>query len=630
MNVAKSRLNMPRLRFAPVCPGALERPLAKPTVLKPEEASARLYADRLILEKLTEMEAAVKLGELADKLSDTGIGLAAVRSLMSSNPDVFAYHERRWIPATRLFAEGRPISEVMRAILDSFGAPLALSTLTEEVARVRHSTVEAEEATVRRLSERDPMFALLDDETVALIKWGFVATDEPLARALAVNGITDEQFAAIESTLKDVDFSSENWAATALKHAPIKLQEILAYAYSRLNSDDPRSVLRYDAGKLFQALFSVPGYVYNSDGTFMSDADAKGLLSTAIKFAAKLTPTIDVDDAAPIELKPEDIAKLVNKVKGSEASVTATKMLEEFFEITPGTKTFPDDLANVMDALRADSSVAWVGGDRFQKAGQHPDYINEVPEPFQFVASGVVDAEGEEVDVELTDEGLNTSLRKLLQHPLALDVLDEDPQPALKTQPESIRLVLKSIHRELGTFPLAQFPTNWIDENPKIQEAIFIDGSGRELQVWINQEARLMYGLIDWWLDQTVESGAVFTLTKTPQPNVFEFAYLDQPDPVVYISTQRMEELRTLGAEYEGKSTLDLLIQIMSHWPKGADYLTVLAEINVARRTSRRLVASLLSSYQCFYQRSGSPVWHFDSKKVEQGFDKSKKKFIKK
>jgi len=227
-------------------------------------------------------------------------------------------------------------------------------------------------------------------------------------------------------------------------------------------------------------------------------------------------------------------------------------------------------------------------------------------------------------------EGLNSSLRKLLQHPLALDVEDEDIQPALKNQPDSIRLVMKSIHRELGTFPLAQLPTGWISDEPKVQETIFVDGSGKELQVWVNNETRLMYGLIDWWLDQPIESGAVFTLTRTPELNVFDFAYLDQPDPVVYISTQRMEELRTLGAEAEGKSTLDLLIEVMSHWPKGADYLTVLAEINVARRTSRRLVASLLSSYQCFYQRSGSPVWHFDSKKVEQGFDKSKKKFIKK
>lgn len=604
--------------------------MAKPTVLKPEEATARLYADRLILEKLTEMEAAVKLGELADKLSDSGIGLAAVRSLMSSNADVFAYHERRWIPASRLTAEGRPVSEIIRAVLDSFGAPVSLDTLIEEVSRIRHTSVEVEDAVVRRLVARDGSFALLGDNSVALVKWGFIAHDEVLSRALAINGITPEEFAAISDKLKDVDFNSPDWASAALKHSPINLKEILAYAYSKLNNDDPRSVLHYHAGDLFKALFAVPGYVYNSDGTFLNEAEAKGLISTALKLALKLTPSIDVDDAAPIELKPEDIAKLINKVKTSETSVTATKMLEEFFEITPGTKTFPDDMVNVMNALKGDSSVAWVGGDRFQKAGQHPDYISEVPEPFQFVASGVVDAEGEEVDIELTDEGLNTSLRKLLQHPLALDVLDEDPQPALKTQPESIRLVLKSIHRELGTFPLAQFPTGWIDDSPKIQEAIFIDPAGRELQVWINQEARLMYGLIDWWLDQPVESGAVYTLTKTPQPNVFEFAYLDQPDPVVYISTQRMEELRTLGAEYEGKSTLDLLIMVMSHWPKGADYLTVLAEINVARRTSRRLVASLLSSYQCFYQRSGSPVWHFDNKKVEQGFDKSKKKFIKK
>jgi len=604
--------------------------LAKPTVLKPEEATARLYADRLILEKLTEMEAAVKLGELADKLADSGIGLAAVRSLMSSNAEVFAYHERRWIPASRLTAEGRPVSEIIRAVLDAFGAPVSLDTLIDEVARIRHTEVGVEEAVVRRLVARDGSFALLGDNSVALVKWGFIAHDEVLSRALAINGITPEEFAAISDKLKDVDFSSPDWATAALKHSPINLKEILAYAYSKLNNDDPRSVLHYHAGDLFKELFAVPGYVYNGDGTFLNASEAKGLINTALKLALKLTPSIDVDDAAPIELKQEDIAKLINKVTSSESSVTATKMLEEFFEITPGTKTFPDDMVNVMTALKADSSVAWVGGDRFQKAGQHPDYINEVPEPFQFVLSDVVDAEGEEVDVELTDEGLNTSLRKLLQHPLALDVLDEDPQPPLKSQPESIRLVLKSIHRELGTFPLAQFPTGWLDDSPKIQEAIFVDPAGRELQVWINQEARLMYGLIDWWLDQSVESGAVYTLTKTPQANVFEFAYLDQPDPVVYISTQRMEELRTLGAEYEGKSTLDLLVMVMSHWPKGADYLTVLAEINVARRTSRRLVASLLSSYQCFYQRSGSPVWHFDNKKVEQGFDKSKKKFIKK
>jgi len=337
-----------------------------------------------------------------------------------------------------------------------------------------------------------------------------------------------------------------------------------------------------------------------------------------------------VEDAAPIEVKAEDVGAMAQKVAESDATVTATRLLEEFYEITPGNKTFPDDMANVMAALQGESTVWWVGGDRFRKPDSAPDFIYSVPEPFHFVATDVRDEEGELVDVELTDEGLSSSLRKLLSHPLATDVLDEDIAPAPKTMPEELRLVLKSIHRELGTFPMCQIPTAWLAPEPSVQELIFIDPNGRELQVWANHDARLLYNLIDWWYEQPVESGAVFTLTKTARPNVFEFAWLDQTDPVVYISNQRMEELREIQSRAEGRSTLDLLVEVMGHWPKGADFLTVLAEVNVVRRSPRRLIASLLSSYQCFYQRSGSPVWHFDAKKLDQGFDKTKKKFIKK
>ena len=115
-------------------------------------------------------------------------------------------------------------------------------------------------------------------------------------------------------------------------------------------------------------------------------------------------------------------------------------------------------------------------------------------------------------------------------------------------------------------------------------------------------------------------------------PNVFEFSWEDQADPVLHISAQRMEELRQIQVEtYERQmSTLEVLCKVMAHYPKGADFLTLLAEINVVRRTPRRLVASLLSSYVCFFQRSGSPVWHYDAKKLDQGFDKTKKKFVKK
>lgn len=608
-----------------------DTPLAKTLPIKPEEQFAVSYADQLILTQLTEMESAVKLGELADRLSDVGLGLSAVRSLLASDPDRFAYHERRWIPAARLLAQGRPVAEAVAIILRAFGGPVSVTLIATELGRVRQQDPSLLENTVRRVASGDDTFILTGKDEVALYEWGFQATDESVERALGLNRVSHTEFEQARQKLHNIDWRGPDAIEKALKAAaPIRSQVLGAVAYASLNGGDARSVLLFNARDFFARVLSAPGFVFAPDQYIHSVDDARKWISTASRVADRLAPSIEVEDAAPIEIKPEDVQSLATKIVNSDASVTASRLLEENYEITIANKTFPDDLANIMAALKADKQVQWVGGDRFRRAGSMPEYIYEVPEPFQFEQSTAVDEEGELIDLELTDDGLSSTLRKLLQHPLATDVLDEDVQPAPKSMPESVRLVLKSIHRELGTFPLCQIPTGWLSPDPKLQELIFIDPNGRELQVWMNTEGRLMYNLIDWWYEQQIENGAVFTLTKTARPNVLDFQWLDQPDPVVYISTQRMEELRQIGSTAEGRSTLDLLIEVMNHWPKGADYLTLLAEVNVVRRSRRRLIASLLSSYQCFYQRSGSPVWHFDPKKVDQGFDKTKRKFVKK
>lgn len=605
--------------------------MAKPIAIKPEEEFARSYVDRLILEKLTEMESAVKLGELADKLSPEGIGLATVRSLLASNPERFAYHERKWIPASRLQGQGRPFAEAMAIVLHRYGAPMSVEMLVTEISRIRRAAPDQVEEIIRRIIKSDKNFVSTANDEVALTDWGFKATDEVHARALAINCVTQEELEAARAKLTGIDWRSDLGIEEAIKKAaPIRMKVLGAVAFTAVNSPDPKSVLIFDSRDFFSKALSVHGFVFSPDGVIHPEADTKKWISAAIKLADKLAPMVELDDAAPIEIKPEDVDKIVAKILASDQSMTATRLLEENYEITVSNKTFPDDMTNILTALKSNGAIQWVGGDRFRKANDYPEYVTEVPEPFYFVTSEVVDEEGELVDIELTDDGLSSSLRKLLGHPLATDVLDEDIQPAPKTMPESVRLVLKSIHRELGTFPMCQLPTDWLDAKPKIQELIIVDQNARELQLWANHDVRLIYGFIDWWYEQPVESGAVFTLTKTTKPNVLEFAWLDQPDPVVFISAQRMEELRQLGVQGEDRSTLDLLIEVMAHWPKGADYLTLLAEVNVVRRSSRRLIASLLSSYQCFYQRSGSPVWHFDNKKVELGFDKTKRKFIKK
>lgn len=616
-------------RATGVSPSSGEPILSSQVKIKPEEAKGRAFVDRLLLDQLTELDAVVKLGELAQRLSEHGIGLATVRSLLASNPERFAYAERRWIPASRLEAIGRPLAEAVRVMLARYGAPVALGRIESELGRIRTDTATLRDA-IKRLAENDPTFIFADGDLVALAEWAFIGGDMSTERAFRMNGVQPEEVEAIRKKLGKFDWRADDAIAQALaKLAPVSAKALAAAFWCELNSQDPRAILLFRDREFFAELITTPGFTY-LDGEMHPQGDMPKWIAAANKVADKLSPLVEVEDAAPIEVRDEDVEKMVTRIQHSEQTITATKLLEDFYEITPSNKTFPDDMANVLDALTTRSDVWWVGGDRLRKPNSAPDFIFSVPEVFTFVPSGVLDEEGEPVDVELDDDGLSSSLRKLLVHPLATDVLDEDIMPQPKTMPEQIRLVLKTLHRELGTLPMCQFPTGWLDPKPSVQELIFVDPSGRELQVWANHEARLLFNLVDWWFEQPVESGAVFTLTKTAKPNVFEFEWLDQTDPVIFISAQRMEELREMQANSEGKSTLQILIEVMAHWQKGADFLSILAQVNVVRRTSRRLLASLLSSYQCFYQRSGSPVWHFDNKKVELGFDKTKKRFVRK
>ncbi|HRJ32228.1 MAG TPA: hypothetical protein PKY51_01550 [Fimbriimonadaceae bacterium] len=619
----------PRHFFGPIRHGRRGHLLAKAIQLKPEEHTARSYADRLILGKLIKLQSAIKLSELAELLQGTGIGLSALRSLLGTNPDKFAYHERRWVPAARLEGTGRPYAEAMRLIVDRFGGPMPVELLAEELA-LAQGKMEAESIeSIRRMAESHDHFIYTASDEIALSRWVFVTSDEKLAITLERNQVTPEQVEALEAPLAGIDWRSPEALQLAVqKCAPVSVKALGAYIFSKVNSDDPRSTLMFDWKAVGGALLSQPKMVYSSDGMLHPEEDAKKWISAAVKLAEKIAPSVEIEDAAPIEVKSDDVDRMVAKWKTSPDSLTATQLLEEFYEITPSVKTFPDDMANLMAALKARPDAWWVGGDRFRVPGTAPDFINDVPEVFLFEKTSFTDEEGDPIDVEVNDDGLSSTLRKLLSHPLATDVLDEEELPAPKSMAEQLRLVLKPIHRELGTFPICQFPTGWITAEPKIQELTFIDPQGRELQVWANMEARLLFGLIDWWYEQPIESGAVFSLTRTHKQNVFEFAWLDQPDPVVYISNQRMEELRAIQERAAELSTHDVLKEVMAHWPKGADFLTILWEVNVVRRVPRRLIASLLSSYHCYYQRSGSPVWHFDNKKVEQGIDKTKKKFI--
>ena len=96
-----------------------------------------------------------------------------------------------------------------------------------------------------------------------------------------------------------------------------------------------------------------------------------------------------------------------------------------------------------------------------------------------------------------------------------------------------------------------------------------------------------------------------------------------------------MAELQQIAADERARpqvrTLFDLMMDLFILTPKGFDFYTLWAELNVIRRTSKRLVASTLSSYPCFYARKGKAnAWTFDDRKADQGRRRDVKKHMRK
>jgi hypothetical protein len=232
--------------------------------------------------------------------------------------------------------------------------------------------------------------------------------------------------------------------------------------------------------------------------------------------------------------------------------------------------------------------------------------------------------------VELEDEGLEGGLNTEVHNLLVQDVNDQDPLAEPKGAPAAAaRLVIPRHHKKLGTFPLCRIPGGFLPATPALTRVTFAQGE-KKGDVWVNRETGLIYDMAQWYADDMPEAGAVIELKKTDKADEFEFVYAEKTDKFAHVSAARIEELEELAKEASNLSTLDLVLRLMRYHNKGVSYITLFTEMNIVRRTTRRLVASILSSYYGFVQRAKSDLWYLDEKKIDQGFKKVKKKYIRK
>lgn len=587
------------------------------------------YLADLMYGALLEVGDLAKASEVVRLAGNPAVDLRLGRVVLITHSGKFTSADRKWTLWSRFADPSRTVVRSIEESLGAYGRPIRVPALAAEMAAVYSRPVEVYTEMLPRLLADRARFFCCADGAFGLRSWLLDNQSDAEEDVLFDNYLTSTDIAMFEGArgfAPVTDVASAVALVDALAE-PVQNKLLQFVAWRSLQE-------RFDPAAFFAAMLGDERVTYLSDGTWIG----QNLMSRA----AALFPAIserEVEEGGdaraaeadqPLVVSDEDREQLVAHVLRSDSTSHAERLLEDIFEISATDSTFEADLQTVTDLLRADEQVMWVGTDRFLPAGSAPLYVNAVPEILGFPETHYVDAEGVETDLLLADEGFDGGLERSIVAALALDVADEEPIGEIEPiPPTTARCVLKYHHKEIGTYPLAQLPPGFFPAEPGIVQVEIIVPNGHRYDIWINNDTRLLYGLLDWYMTLPIDSGAVFYLERV-KPDRYLLTTSEETEPAMFISRNRINELLELGqrAEDEELPTFEIVREILEHYRKGIDFITVLTETCVARRTTRRMVASILSEYHCFFMRSGT--WVYDARKLSQGFDKSKRKYLKK
>ncbi|MBM3494081.1 MAG: hypothetical protein FJX72_07145 [Armatimonadetes bacterium] len=590
------------------------------------EALAVRYIGDMLHRAILSAGAPLKVSEAARACNRPDVDLRLARVVLASSLDRFASADRKWTVLSRGADATRPVERTIEDTLESFGMPLPAAVIAGELSIVYDRPVDAMLTVASRLISDSERFARIGDLGYARRCWLLdVQADDP-EDVLFDNFLTEDDIAPYESNSSLIASADPACIAAYLdaadKPVPSKVLQFLAWR---------SGPARFVPAELLRGL-SDTGAVCLSGREWIGPklvASLAGLFATiAERPVADDAEARTAEAAQPLTINDEEREQLVDFVMRTEATSHVSRMLEDIFEVSPGEPTFEADRQSVLDCLRSDPRVVWIGGDRFLPVGAIPDYVFTVPDNLAYVEGQYFDQEGNEIDILLEDDGLTGGLKGEVMSPLAQDIGDEEDFTLPEGDaPVTVRCVLRFHHKEIGTFPLCQLPPGYFpSEAPIVQVEVALP-NGHTAQAWVNHENRLLYGLLEWYDTVPIDSGAVFYVERKA-PDRYVLTFGEETEPAMFVSRNRLNDLLDLRrkADEEEMSTFDVLREIMEHYRKGIEFITVLTELCMVRRTRRRNVASLLSGYHCFFQRN--KAWVFDLRKLSQGFDRSKRKYL--
>ncbi len=601
-----------------------------------ETAAVHLLSDT-VADFLLHRGHAAKIGEIATQVGKRiGASAKLIRQTLSTDPQ-FVGEERRWNLSLRTYFH-RPVEGALQMALRLYGKPMTIAELCNEMAVLNARAPEYFQLMLPQfMAERPGTYFQLEDGRWGLLGWLLVthATDDEELRLR--NFFTDmdelspllDQLAALKltATMNDADIALA--ALDAVDH-PLSTK-LLAYAAWRLRGAE------FDSMGFFLSLLNDERLQLLAGGEWLPAAKLADATASLARLSVLADVALEEEETweGPYVPAAEDLGEIFDFVVEHDRPQKLSDLIEGVLEYGKASPRYPSLYEGLMGALQGDPRFQLVGRQTWTLPALIPQEVLQVPESLLPEALDASIYPDPETDAELEDEGLEDNLPLWVHDPRYEDFGGEhevelSPEMMSGNSVEETRIPLLYNHQRMGTLKLRQadmafFPT----DTPLACVTVHADKVG-SFQMWINNDELLIHGLADWYGAAEVPVGAVLTFRRGEEADDYLLTWDGEVDELIAIPEERIAELLNIREEAEANtwSVYEIVRAVLTGQPEGAHFLTVWAEVNVIRRTPKRVVASDLSSYHCFVLITNSERWRLDERKVDQGRKKTKKKFI--
>ncbi len=509
----------------------------------------------------------------------------------------------------------RPLEGEVDKILRSVGKPLSLEKLSQELAIVQRRLPQIYlQSLPPLLSSRPKKYFIIGDK-VGLRDWLLQVEEGASEEEVVFLNFLPEEIPSLESWLP---FSSFLKGENILEETKALLREKPAIPHKVLAFLVWRAKGTVDSLELMEKMLE--------EGSFFMMKPASWLNREQITSLLQNLRTIEIPPGA-VEPEPfvfgEEEKEILLSYLREKGRIAVKRAAEELFELED---VDIEQVKTTLSDFLKERGFLWLGDDRWTEAEKLPMDILALPSEVEIDRKfQYEDLDGEQLEVELSDEGLENALPKLLKDPFVQDTGDEEDIEIAKPN-EEIQLVIPYHHYISGTLPVRKWEKAFYPSEPHLQLLTFLTDKGEELELWFNRDLPLIFGLRDWYEKNLPPSGALLKIRK--EQEIYKIIWEGKTHPLLTIPPKRLNDLLKLREELKEQPTVEI-VQTLLEYHKKAHFFTILSEVNVIRRTPKRRVASILSIFPCFYMRGKEEgIFYYDSAKRDEVMKRAKKKYL--